>query len=212
MNILLTLSIVSLISAVGLVGTVSAEGNILPQYISGNVTQDNNNNGCPENSDADFCFDENDDINDGKDEGFHTDDNDKGVYACNVITDTDKFCKENLERNDKKQQDSKKDTPSKAKITVGYGSVGSYYGKGKVVITNEDTGETLVNKKLNFAKQHHNQGPDCCVKVYKFDKSEVDRGDDISVKVTAAGGSWETAPYDYKKNLRISITLDEIGE
>lgn len=161
---------------------------------------------CPESgfgSDADFCGTVDND----------NDDNDKGVYACNVITDTDKFCKENLERNSKKQEDSKKHTSGIGKITVGYGDVGSYYGKGKVVIKNLDTGETLVKHDLNFAKQHHNQGPDCCEKTYTFDKSNTDKGDLIGIKVTGGGGSWtDNTGYEYKKNLRISITLDEIGE
>jgi len=98
------------------------------------------------------------------------------------------------------------------KIIVGYGDVGSYYGKGKIVIKNLDTGETLVTEDLNFAKQHTNQGNDCCVKVYTFDDSETDYGDRISAKVTGGGGSWESGPYKYENNLRMSITLDEIGE
>jgi hypothetical protein len=160
-------------------------------------------------SDADFCYDGSDYIP-NKDK---KDNNDKGVYACNVAKDTDKFCKKNLERNSQKQKDNNKPTSSGiGKITVGYGDVGSYYGKGKVVIKNLDTGETLVTHKLNFAKQHHNQGPDCCVKVYTFDKSGTHYGDRISAKVTGGGGSWESGTYNYKNNLRMSITLDEIGQ
>jgi len=58
-------------------------------------------------------------------------------------------------------------------VTVGYGNVGSYYGKGKVIIKNEDTGKILIERCLNFAKQHENQGPDYRVKVYKFDDNEM---------------------------------------
>lgn len=99
-----------------------------------------------------------------------------------------------------------------AKITVGYGDVGSYNGKGKVVIKNLDTGKTLVTHDLNFAKQHHNQGDKCCVKVYTFDSSGTHNGDRISIKVTGGGGSWVDENYIYKNNLRMSIDLDEIGQ
>jgi hypothetical protein len=98
------------------------------------------------------------------------------------------------------------------KITVGYGDVGLYYGKGKVVIKNLDTGETLVTHDLHFGKQHDSQGDKCCVKVYPFDDSNTRNGDRLSLKVTGGGGSWTDETYTYKNNLRMSITLDEIGE
>jgi hypothetical protein len=88
---------------------------------------------------------------------------------------------------------------------VVYDDVGSYYGKGKVIIKNEDTGKTLVERNLNFTEQHRNQGPDCCVKIYKFDDKETHEGDDISAKVIAGGGSWESSPLNYTKNLTINI-------
>jgi hypothetical protein len=99
-------------------------------------------------------------------------------------------------------------------ITVGYGAVSDYYGKGKIVIKNLDTGKTLVNHDLNFAKQHRNQGDDCCVKVYRFDKSatHTHSGDKLSIKVTGGGGSWQGESWEYKKNLRVNMELDEIGE
>jgi hypothetical protein len=140
------------------------------------------------------------------------DKNDKGVYACNVITDSDKFCKKNLEKNIQKEKDNNKQSSGIGKITVGYGDVGSYYGKGKIVIKNLDTGKTLVTHDLNFAKQHHNQGDNCCVKVYTFGKSGTHEGDEIFAKVTGGGGSWESGTYNYTKNLKMTIDLDEIGE
>jgi hypothetical protein len=135
------------------------------------------------------------------------------VDACNVINDMGELCEQNSERNMQNQQAMLNNNQTQeGSITVGFGNVGSYYGKGKVIIKNEDTGKILVERGLNFAKQHHNQGPDCCVKVYKFDANEARGGDDISAKVTAGGGSWVSGPFNYTKNLRISIVLDEIGE
>ena len=141
------------------------------------------------------------------------DKNDKGVYACNVITDTDKFCKENLAKNLQKEKDNNRPTSSGiGKITVTYVDVGGYNGKGKVVIKNLDTGKTLVTHALNFAKQHHNQGPDCCVKTYTFNTKGTHNGDDIAVKVFAAGETWINDPSNYTKNLKVDISLEEIGE
>ena len=97
-------------------------------------------------------------------------------------------------------------------ITVTYGDVGSYFGKGHIVVKNLDNGKTLVTHDLNFAKQHNNQGDECCVKVYTFDKSKVDKGDQLGIKVTAAGGSWQDESHTYKKDLTVRMELDEIGE
>ncbi|CAN5521531.1 hypothetical protein BH18THE1_BH18THE1_12780 [soil metagenome] len=98
------------------------------------------------------------------------------------------------------------------KITVGYGDLGGYDGKGKIVIKNLDTGKTLVTHELNFAKQYANQGNDCCEKTYTFDKSDTHKGDQISAIVTAKDGSWDSGAFEYEDNLRMSVELDEIGE
>jgi hypothetical protein len=99
------------------------------------------------------------------------------------------------------------------KITVGYGDLGGYSGKGKIVIKNLDTGETLVTHDLNFAKLRASEGNDCCYKVYTFDSNKTHYGDRLSIKVTGGGGSWEDdTGYTYKNNLKIGMTLDEIGE
>jgi hypothetical protein len=103
-------------------------------------------------------------------------------------------------------------TGGKGKITVGYGDLGSYRGTGRVVIKNIDTGKTLVTHDLNFAKQRDSQGNGCCVKTYTFDSNLAHNGDALKVVVTGGGGSWESGPEIYKDNLRVSMTLDEIGE
>jgi hypothetical protein len=100
-----------------------------------------------------------------------------------------------------------------SKITVGYGDLGGYNGKAKIVIKNLHTGETLVKHDINFAKLRASEGNDCCYKVYTFDKSRTHYGDRLSIRVTGGGGSWEDdAGYTYKDNLKIGMTLDEIGE
>ena len=88
---------------------------------------------------------------------------------------------------------------------VAFDDGGSYYGQSKLIIKNEDTGRILVESNSNFTKLR-NQIPDCCVKVYKFDDDkDAHEGDDISSKVISRGGSWESGPFKYTKNLTISI-------
>jgi hypothetical protein len=176
------------------------------QVFAQNITDTRDNDDDCFRSNADFCGGAAYIPNPNKNK------DNKGVYACNVITDSDKFCKKNLEKNIQKEKDNNKQSSGIGKITVGYGDVGSYYGKGKIVIKNLDTGKTLVTHDLNFAKQHHNQGDNCCVKVYTFDKSGTHEGDEIFAKVTGGGGSWESGTYNYTKNLKMTIDLDEIGE
>jgi len=134
--------------------------------------------------------------------------NNDGGYACRFaeakIVESNKdlpVCKEKI-----------KGFVNTSKITVGYGDLGGYSGKAKIVIKNQDTGETLVKHDINFAKLRASEGNDCCYKVYTFDKSLVHKGDTISALVTGGGGSWESGPEIYKDNLRVSVTLDEIGE
>jgi len=149
------------------------------------------------------------------------------VFAQNITDTKDNDCfrsnadfcggaayihNDNKNNNNRHHDKNNEHHTSVGTITVGYGSVGSYYGKGKIVIKNLDTGKTLVTHDLNFAKQHKNQGDDCCVKVYTFDKSGTHEGDEIFAKVTGGGGSWESGTYNYKNNLRMTIDLDEIGE
>ena len=120
----------------------------------------------------------------------------------------------NHNSNNIKSNDNSNSKHSTGKIRVVYDELGSYNGKGKVVIKNMDTGKTLVTHDLNFAKQRANQGDNCCVKVYTFDKSGTHNGDHLSIKVTGGGGSWtdDSGFYTYKKNLEMGIDLDEIGE
>lgn len=99
------------------------------------------------------------------------------------------------------------------KIKVTFGDVSSYFGKGSIKITNLDSGKTLVSEKLNFAKQHANQGDDCCVKVYTFKNGGNDNGDQLRIKVKAAGGSWASDGYTFHSGLiKMVIDLDEVGE
>jgi hypothetical protein len=109
-------------------------------------------------------------------------------------------------------QKQEQNTGGKGKITVGYGDLGGYSGKGKIVIKNQDTGQTLVTHDLNFAKLRASEGNDCCYKVYTFDSNKTHYGDTISAVVTAGDGSWESGPFKYKNNLQMGMTLDEIGE
>ena len=119
---------------------------------------------------------------------------------------------------DVKVVESNKNLPvceEKAKIKVGYGDLGSYNGKAKIVIKNEDTGKTMVTHDINFAKLRASEGDNCCYKFYTFDvvKTGTKNGDTISAKVWGGeGGSWESGPYKYENNLRIGMTLDEIDE
>ena len=135
--------------------------------------------------------------------------NKDGGYACRFaeakVVESNKdlpVCKEKV-----------KGFVNTSKITVGYGDLGGYSGKAKIVIKNQDTGETLVTHDINFAKLRASEGNDCCYKVYTFDKSGTHYGDRLSIKVTGGGGSWEDdTGYTYKDNLKIGMTLDEIGQ
>lgn len=132
---------------------------------------------------------------------------DNGVDPCNAIEDIDKFCEQKLERNTHSHGailNNKDNQSEKGRFTVAFDDGGSYYGQSKLIIKNEDTGRILVESNPNFTKQRY-QDPDCCVKVYKFDDKETHEGDDISAKVISRGGSWESGPFKYTKNLTIRI-------
>lgn len=102
----------------------------------------------------------------------------------------------------------------KGKIQVTYGDVSGYNGKANIQIKNLDKGQTLVSAKLNFGKQHASQGEHCCIKTYDFDWKGSRVGDQVGIKVSGGGGSWEdNSGYQLKKGTtKVSITLDEIGE
>jgi hypothetical protein len=203
-------TVFALVIAAALISMYFAGGH---QVLAQNIT-DTQDDDCF-HSNADFCggaaYIPNPNKNNNKEHDKFPNGADFKCYSdyCIDVHGKKYYDKEN--NNDNHKTSSSSDNNHKATIKVSYGDVGSYNGKGKVVIKNNDTGKTLVVHKLNFAKQHANQGDKCCVKTYTFDSSGTHFGDKLTIKVTGGGGSWEDLG-NYTKHTHLYVTLDEIGE
>ena len=99
---------------------------------------------------------------------------------------------------------------SKNKVHVVFGDARSYKGKLTLKLKNLDTDKVLLKETIDFKKL--NKRSDCCQVTFSFDPKGSHNGDELLIKATGGGGSWEDAPQGYKKGTReFSIDLDEIG-